>query len=95
VRWLLLWRLHTMTADAGGSRLLTMVATLGACGSMRSRGCRCATVVRLSYVVRGARLRGDALDAHQPAQEQHAAQGPLPAFGRSRVLERTWCLLRC
>jgi hypothetical protein len=28
VCWLLVWRLDTMTADAGGSRLLTMVATL-------------------------------------------------------------------
>jgi hypothetical protein len=76
VRWLLVWRLDTMAAD--GSRLLTMVATLGACGSTRSRGCRCATVVRLSDVVRGARLRGDALDGHQPAEERRAAQGPLP-----------------
>jgi hypothetical protein len=73
-RWLLVWRPDTMATD--GSRLLTMVATLG--GSTRSRGCRCATVLRLSDVVRGVRLRGDALDAHQPAEEQHAAQGPLP-----------------
>jgi hypothetical protein len=69
VRWLLVWRLDTMAADAGGSRLLTMVATLGACGSTRSHGYRCATVVRLSDVVRGARLRGDTLDAYQPAEE--------------------------
>ncbi len=58
VRWLLVWRLDSMAADAGGSRLLTMVATLGACGSAWVRDCRCATVVRLSDVVRGARLRG-------------------------------------
>jgi hypothetical protein len=89
VCWLLVWRLDTMAADAGGSRLLTMVATLGACGSTRSRrrGCRCPTVVRLFDVVQGARLRGDSLDAHQPAEERRVAQGPLPAFGRSRIPE--------
>jgi hypothetical protein len=40
-------------------------------------------VVQLSDVVRGALLRGDVLDAHQLAEERHAAQGPLPAFCRS------------
>jgi hypothetical protein len=59
VHWLLVRRLDPMAADAGGSRLLTTVAaTLGACGSAWARGCRCATVVRISDVVRGARLRG-------------------------------------
>jgi hypothetical protein len=86
VRWLLMWRLDMMAADAS-SRLLTMVATLGACGSAWSRGCRCATAVRLSDVVRGARLRGDAMDAHQAAEDGLAAQGPLAAFSRSRVPE--------
>jgi hypothetical protein len=37
-----------------------------------------------SDVVRGARLRGDVLGAHQPALERHAVQGHYPAFGRSR-----------
>jgi hypothetical protein len=45
VRWLLVWLFDSMAADAGGSLLLTMVATLGACGSAWACGCRCATVV--------------------------------------------------
>jgi hypothetical protein len=42
----------------------------------------------MSYGAPG--FEGDALDAHQPAEERHAAhaaQGPLPAFGRSRIPE--------
>ncbi len=79
---MLAWRPDTMAAD--GSRLLTMMATLGACGLMRSRGCRCATGVRLSDVVRDAQLRGDALDAHQPVKNDTQRKGHYPAFGRSR-----------
>jgi hypothetical protein len=97
VRWLPVWRQDTMAADAGGSRLLSMVATLGACGSTRSRGCRCATVVRLSDVVRDAQLRGDALDAHQPAEERHAAaqrKGHYPRSAARVTRSWMWCLLR-
>ncbi len=39
----------------------------------------------MSYGAPG--FEGDALDAHQPAEERNAAQGPLPAIGRSRVPE--------
>jgi hypothetical protein len=67
VRWLLAWRPDTMAAD--GCRLLTMVATLDACGSTRSRGC--TTAARLSDVVRDAQPRRDALDAHQPAKNDN------------------------
>jgi hypothetical protein len=39
-RWLLAWRPTTLAAHR--ARPLTVVATLGACGPRRSRGCRCA-----------------------------------------------------
>jgi hypothetical protein len=45
VRWVLVWRLDSMAADACGSRLLTMLAKLGACWSVWARCCRFATVV--------------------------------------------------
>jgi hypothetical protein len=45
-------------------------------------------VVQLPDVVRCTRLGGVVLGAHQPAEERHAAQGPLPAFGRSRDPEQ-------
>jgi hypothetical protein len=54
------------------------------------RGRAAAGVLSWSYYLMsyGAPVfEGGALDAHQPAEERHAAQESLPAFGRSRVPE--------
>jgi hypothetical protein len=49
-RWLLAWRPTTLSAHR--ARPLTVVATLGACGPRRSRGCRCAACRCAAYCVR-------------------------------------------